>query len=99
MNHLPDWMQRVDKMLEGILTSLAGAGQHMLLLTSRAFVPSCFNRYARLQDGKLAVFENPLRDSGSGILHSGICRLKIFRRPCRFHILISVMLCVCGMCM
>jgi molybdate transport system ATP-binding protein len=41
------------KMLEGILAGLANSGQHMLLLTSRIFVPSCFNRYASLQIGKL----------------------------------------------
>jgi molybdate transport system ATP-binding protein len=41
------------KMLEGILAGLANSGQQMILMTSRAFIPSCFNRYARLQDGKL----------------------------------------------
>ncbi len=41
------------KMLEGILAGLANSGQYMLLLTSRVFVPSCFNRYARLEDGRL----------------------------------------------
>jgi len=47
------------KMLEDILAVLAGSGQHMLLLTSRSFVPSCFNRYARLQDGNLKLLNNP----------------------------------------
>jgi molybdate transport system ATP-binding protein len=47
------------KILEGILAGLAISGQHMLLLTSRRFVPSCFNRYARLQDGKLHFFKSP----------------------------------------
>ena len=47
------------KMLEGILAGLANSGQHMLLLTSRVFVPSCFNRYARLQDGKLEFLNSP----------------------------------------
>ena len=85
------------KMLEGILAGLANSGQQMLLLTSRVFVPSCFNRYARLQDGKLQFLNSRPRFL-IGILHSGKCRLKIFHRPCIFHILISVMLCVCGMC-
>jgi ABC-type molybdenum transport system ATPase subunit/photorepair protein PhrA len=43
------------KMLEVILAGLANSGQHMLLLTSRDFVPSCFNRYARLQDGNYSI--------------------------------------------
>ncbi len=47
------------KMLEGILAVLAGSGQHMLLLTSRIFVPSCFNRYARLLEGKLQILSSP----------------------------------------
>jgi molybdate transport system ATP-binding protein len=48
------------KILEGILAVLAGSGQHMLLLTSRNFVPSCFNRYAQLQNGKLKFLNSPL---------------------------------------
>ncbi len=47
------------KMLEGILAGLANSGQYMLLLTSRVFVPSCFNRYARLQEGKLQILNSP----------------------------------------
>jgi molybdate transport system ATP-binding protein len=47
------------KMLEGILAGLTNSGQHLLLLTSRVFVPSCFNRYARLHDGKLQLLNCP----------------------------------------
>jgi len=47
------------KMLEGILAGLAGSGQHMLLFTSRIFVPSCFNRYAHLQEGRLEFLNSP----------------------------------------
>lgn len=47
------------KILEGILAGLAISGQHMLLLTSRHFVPSCFNRYAQLEDGKLQFLKSP----------------------------------------
>ena len=48
------------KMLEGILAGLANAGQHMILLTSRVFVPACFNRYARFRNGSLQFLNNPL---------------------------------------
>ena len=47
------------KMLEGILAGLGRSGQHMLLLTSRNFVPSCFNCYARIQDGTLKLLNSP----------------------------------------
>lgn len=47
------------KMLEGILDRLARSGQHMLLLTSRNFVPSCYNHFAYLQDGKLQIVNSP----------------------------------------
>ncbi len=47
------------KMLEGILAGLANAGQHMILLSSRTFVPSSFNRFARLQNGTLRFLKNP----------------------------------------
>ena len=53
------------KTLEGILAGLANAGQHMLMLTSRVFVPSCFNRYARLQDGNLEFLKKPAEISAS----------------------------------
>ncbi|HET7003621.1 MAG TPA: ATP-binding cassette domain-containing protein [Puia sp.] len=48
------------KILDGILAGLAGSGQHMLLLTSRNFVPSCFNRYAQLQNGELKFLNSPV---------------------------------------
>jgi molybdate transport system ATP-binding protein len=41
------------RILEEILTGLAHWGQLMILLTSRHYVPVCFNRYAILKKGKL----------------------------------------------
>src|SRR5437763_749318 len=34
------------------------SGQQMMMMTSRKFVPSCFNRYARLQQGSLRVLNS-----------------------------------------
>ncbi|HZZ74637.1 MAG TPA: ATP-binding cassette domain-containing protein, partial [Puia sp.] len=47
------------KMLDGILDRLAKSGQHMLLLTSRLFFPSCFNHFGILQDGKIKFINSP----------------------------------------
>jgi molybdate transport system ATP-binding protein len=47
------------KLLESILDRLASSGQRMLLLTSRSFFPLCFNRFARLHDGKLQFMNSP----------------------------------------
>jgi molybdate transport system ATP-binding protein len=52
------------KILEEILAGLANSGQHMLLFTSRHFVPSCFNRYARIQNGKLNFLNRPAEIAG-----------------------------------
>jgi molybdate transport system ATP-binding protein len=47
------------KILEEILAGLADSGQHMLLFSSRHFVPASFNRHARLQNGKLIFLNHP----------------------------------------
>jgi molybdate transport system ATP-binding protein len=56
------------KVLEGILAGLARSGQHMLLLTSRIFVPSCFNRYALLEEGKLVFLNSPAEIPDPGVV-------------------------------
>ncbi len=54
------------KILDNIFSTLAAAGQHFMLLSSRREVPPCFNRFAVLNNGKLihiekseAAFTNP----------------------------------------
>jgi molybdate transport system ATP-binding protein len=41
------------KLLDNIISILVDSGQHFILLDSRGDVPSCFNRFARLIEGKL----------------------------------------------
>ena len=56
------------KTLNDILTGLAVVGQHMLLLTSRFFTPTCFNRYARLQNGELKLLNSPEKIQDPGLV-------------------------------
>jgi len=46
-------------LLDGVLAVLADAGQYLMLFSSRDHIPDCFNRYARLEEGRFIVKETP----------------------------------------
>jgi molybdate transport system ATP-binding protein len=46
-------------LLDWILQEISDSGQLILLLTSRIHIPSCFNRYARLNEGQILPTGNP----------------------------------------
>jgi molybdate transport system ATP-binding protein len=46
-------------LLDWILQMISDSGQSLLLLSSRYHIPSCFNRYARLKEGKILPIGYP----------------------------------------
>ena len=45
------------RLLDDILSVLSDSGQQFILLSSRDHIPTCFNRYARLQNSELRILK------------------------------------------
>jgi molybdate transport system ATP-binding protein len=64
------------QILDQMLTAVSNEGQSLLYMTSRFYFPSCINRFANLEEGRLLIKKIPenaiFQTNSASVLHKGL---------------------------